>query len=112
MNWLMPRSLTETKYITKGYSQFLISPKGGCYTHCYAPLPVGIRLLITMIPPAFPDNKINVTGTIVREEPCHNEGYYLAVHFNEYHEGSKANMDKFIEYLTPKAEYTVGKSEN
>jgi PilZ domain-containing protein len=95
----------------EGLSTILNISKGGCYIHCYAPFPLETRLLITISPPAFPNDKINVTGTIVRKEPCHNGGYYLAVQFIEYQEGSKVTMDKFIEFLTPKVDYELEQSD-
>ena len=95
----------------EGLSTILNISKGGCYIHCYAPFPLETRLLITMLPPNFPNDKISITGTIVRKEPCHTEGYYFAVQFTKYHEGSKAILDRFIEYLTPKVECEVEQSD-
>ena len=80
----------------EGPSTILNISKGGCYIHCHAPFPPETRLLITMTPPAFPNEKIIITGMIVRKTSDGGDGYYFGVEFIEHHENSKAMLYKFI----------------
>ena len=82
-----------------GVSTILNISQGGCYIHGHAPLLPETRLLITMTPPVFPDEKITVKGMITRQASDAKDGYYCAVKFIEYHENSKAMLYKFVKWL-------------
>lgn len=84
----------------EGLAIILNISKGGCYIHCSAPLPLDTRLLITMVPPAHPRDRIIITGIVVRHAPTEHFGYYFGVHFIAYHEASQTILDNFVDFLS------------
>ena len=84
----------------EGLSTIINISKSGCFIHCFSPFPLSTRLLITMVPPDFPNDKIVVTGIIVREVPYEHDGYCYGVDFMEYHDDSRTMLNEFVSLLT------------
>lgn len=97
---LIEDSITEKDPIHReGIATMLNISKNGCYIHCYEPFPPKTRLLITIIPVAFPNHKIFATGLIIRQKPDERYGYYYGIQFIAYDEGSETILDKFLDHL-------------
>lgn len=85
----------------EGLATLLNISKTGCYIHSLAPFPQDARLLITLTPPATPDEKIVVTGVIVRRMSGGGDDGYCGVQFSEFHDDTEEMLHQFIAKLTP-----------
>lgn len=82
-----------------GVATMLNVSKTGCYVYCDKSFPPRARLHITILPVMLPNEKIFITGNVIRQKADRRTGYYYGIEFSEFGKGTKSVLNKFIDKL-------------